>query len=176
MCLGRNSTALSQGSSTPRVPSNEMHPAQRTASNYHAQCLRHPCASSPSVIYLDLGNGNVQQQFLLWKNMSHHSPKSGCATSACCFQSPTTLPTPLVTSRCISASPTKINFQFRAHKDLCYSPSHEKIWHLLTPKAFGAISISWIFRAVAAHSEGAGGIILSMGVKFLLISFCLIET
>lgn len=177
MCLGRNLTALSQGSSTPCLPSNEMHPAQRISSNYNAQRLRHPCASSPSVICLDLGNGNAQQQFPLWKNTSHHSLKSrDLPLQHAAFRAQQVSPTPLITSRCISPSPKKINSQFRAHKDLCYSPSCEEIWHSLTPKALGAISISWIFRAVAAHAEQAGGIIPSMGVKFLLISFCLIET
>lgn len=157
-------------------PFNEMHPAQRISSNYNAQCLRHPRAFSPSVICLDLGNGNIQQ-FPLWKTMSHHSLRSWDPPPQCAaFRAQQLTPTSLITSRCISSSPTKINSQFRAHKDLCYSPSCKKNWHSLTPKAFGAISISWIFRAVAAHPERAGGIILSVGVKFLLISFCLIET
>lgn len=177
VCLGRNLTALSQGSSTPRLPSNEMHPAQRISSNYNAQRLRHPCAFSPSVICLDLGNGNVQQQLPPWKNVSHHSPKSrDLPPQRAAFRAQQFTPTPLIMSRCISPSPTKINSQFRAHKGLGYSPSSEKIWHSLTPKAFGAVSISCIFRAVAAHPERAGGIILSRGVKFLLISFCLMET
>lgn len=85
MCLGRNLTGALPASLQMRCILLKGFP-------YNVQRLRHPCAFSPSVICLHLGNGNVQQQFSLWKNITSQPEKSGSATSVCCFQSPTTPP------------------------------------------------------------------------------------